>query len=62
MRKIVFTGIAVLGGLAASHAQCKTVSAITENLIPGRILINAGLLSPEKECCMPVIKELSFIL
>ncbi|WP_027373332.1 MULTISPECIES: hypothetical protein [Chryseobacterium] len=31
MRKIVFTGIAVLGGLAASHAQCKTVSAITEN-------------------------------
>lgn len=31
MRKIVFAGLAVLGGLVMSNAQCKTVSAISEN-------------------------------
>lgn len=31
MRKIVFAGIAVFGGLIMSDAQCKTVSTISEN-------------------------------
>ncbi|NIF04686.1 hypothetical protein F3J23_04455 [Chryseobacterium sp. Tr-659] len=31
MKKIVFTGIAVLGGFLMANAQCKTVSTLVEN-------------------------------
>ncbi len=31
MRKIVFAGMAVLGGFLTVNAQCKTVSTLTEN-------------------------------
>lgn len=31
MKKIVFVGIAVLGGFLTTNAQCTTVSALTEN-------------------------------
>lgn len=31
MKKIVFAGIAVLGGFLTINAQCKTVSTLTEN-------------------------------
>ncbi|OCA72947.1 hypothetical protein [Chryseobacterium arthrosphaerae] len=31
MRKIIFAGIAALGGLLTVNAQCKTVSDLTEN-------------------------------
>ncbi|PWN71954.1 hypothetical protein C1631_004885 [Chryseobacterium phosphatilyticum] len=31
MRKIILTGIAVAGGFLSTNAQCKTVSALTEN-------------------------------
>ncbi len=31
MRKIIFSGIFTLGGILIVNAQCKTVSAITEN-------------------------------
>lgn len=31
MRKIVFAGILVLGGFLTAHAQCTTVSTLTEN-------------------------------
>lgn len=31
MKKILFAGIATLGGFLAANAQCKTVSTLTEN-------------------------------
>lgn len=57
MRKLIFAGILTLGGLLTINAQCKTVTAITENFDAWKDIDNAGQFKKEKQCCTLVRKK-----